>query len=126
MFAPTTLTHGDLWLVNVALEPDQVVLLDWGIATEAPAVIDFASFLIGNASSVGASREEVIADFRLAEGPMVSDASMRLGFLVGLVELGWNEALDIVEHPDPDKRAHEHAELDWWMSAARPALDRDL
>ena len=31
----STLIHGDLWLVNVALPPRGVVLLDWGLATEA-------------------------------------------------------------------------------------------
>lgn len=46
----STLIHGDLWLVNVALQPRGVVLLDWGLATEAPAAVELASFLAGNAS----------------------------------------------------------------------------
>lgn len=124
--APSTLIHGDLWLVNLALEPGTVTLLDWGMATAAPAVVDFASFLAGNSSQVQASREQIVADFRAVEGDRVTDESMRLGLLAGLVELGWNKALDTVENPDPEVRRRERADLDWWVAAALPALQRDL
>ncbi len=124
--APTTLIHGDLWMVNLALEDDQVVLLDWGLATAAPAVVDFASFLAGNSSQVAATHEEIIEDFRAAEGESVNDAGLRLGMLAGLVELGWNKALDAVDNEDPEVRRRERADLDWWVAAARPALEHDL
>lgn len=124
--APTTLNHGDPWLVNLALEPDAVVMLDWGLATAGPAVLDFASFLAGNSSRVQASREELIADFCESEGSAVSDESLRLGLFAGLIELAWNKALDSVDNPDPAVRAREHADFDWWVSAAVPAIEHDL
>jgi hypothetical protein len=37
--------------------------------------------------------------------------------------LGWNKALDAVEHPDPQIRARERADLDWWVDRARDALE---
>jgi hypothetical protein len=42
--------------------------------------------------------------------------------LLGLMELGWNKALDAAEHTDKAKRARDRAELDWWVRAATPAL----
>lgn len=119
---PSTLIHGDLWLVNLALEPDQVTLLDWNIASWAPPVLEFASFLVGNASQVHASREEIIADYRTVAGDWQDEAGIALGLLAGLLELGWNKALDAAEHPDPTKRARERAELAWWLDAAAPGL----
>ena len=42
----TTLAHGDLWPVNLALPPRApVVLLDWGMSVDGPGVMDLAAFL---------------------------------------------------------------------------------
>lgn len=124
--APPTFVHGDFTLANVALEEGRVVLLDWGLATAGPAVLDLATLLASNASLLPEPREQVVADFRAASGDLTSDASLRLGMLFGLLELGWNKALDAVEHPDPEVRARERADLDWWVGAAMPALEKDL
>lgn len=117
-----TLIHGDLWLVNLAFQPGQVVLLDWGLATWAPPAVEFASFLAGNASQIDASHEEIIEDFEAAAGHWADDDAVRLGLVAGLLELGWNKALDATEHPDSGKRAEERAALDWWLTAAVPGL----
>ena len=117
----STLIHGDLWLVNVALPPRGVVLLDWGLATEAPAAVELASFLAGNASSVHATREQIIDDFRDLSGGLHHEPTLRLAMLAGLVELGWNKALDIAENPKIAER--ERADLAWWVTQARVALD---
>jgi hypothetical protein len=119
---PCTLVHGDLWLVNVALEAEQVTLLDWALASWASPVTEFASFLIGNASQVRASREEIIEDYLVVSGHWQDEAGLRLGLLTGLLELGWNKALDAAGHPDPAKRRQELADLEWWLDAAAPAL----
>ena len=115
-----TLLHADLWLVNLALEPGQVTLLDWSMATWGPPLMEFATFLTGAFSQVDATREELVDDVRAAAG--LSDADVDLMLLLGLMELGWNKALDAAEHPDPAKRAHERADLDWWVDRATPAL----
>ena len=112
--------HGDLWLVNLALEPGQVTLLDWSMATWGPPLMEFATFLTGAFSQVDATREELVDDVRATAG--LPDADVDLMLLLGLMELGWNKALDAAEHPDPAKRAHERAELDWWVDRATPAL----
>jgi hypothetical protein len=119
----TTLIHGDLWLVNVALTEREVVLLDWGLATGAPPAVELASFLAGNASSVRATREQLIDDFRQLSGDLFDETTLRLALLGGLVELGWNKALDVATHPDPLMRAREAADLAWWVAQARRALD---
>ena len=117
----STLIHGDLWLVNVALQPRGVVLLDWGLATEAPAAVELASFLAGNASSVHATREQIIDDYRELCGDLHHEPTLRLAMLAGLAELGWNKALDIAQNPQIAER--ERADLAWWVTQARMALD---
>jgi len=119
--APQTLIHADLWLVNLALTPDEVVLLDWAIATEGPAALDVAFFLTGSIAHVAASPEEVVAAFR-RRSPETDDRTMALALLAGLVDAGWNKALDASEHPDATVRARQAAELSWWVDRGREGL----
>ena len=120
---PVTMTHGDLATVNMAIEGDTLVLIDWAMPTAAPGSLDVARFIAGCASVVDASREDVIAAYRDAAGPAYDERAMRLSLLAGLMWLGWNKALDAVEHPDPQIRARERADLDWWVDRARDALE---
>lgn len=121
---PPTLLHADLWLVNLALEDDAVVFLDWALATEGPPALDLAVFLTGSAAHVEPSREELIAAFR-ARSPQTTDRAIELALLAGLVDLGWNKALDATENPDPAVKTRERADLDWWARQAHVALDHD-
>lgn len=66
----------------------------------------------------------MLAAYRLAAGPAYDEASMQLSLLAGLVWLGWNKALDAVEHPDPAVRRRERADLDWWVIRARTTLEK--
>ena len=119
----STLIHGDLWLVNVALEPDQVTLLDWDLATWAPPALEFALFLTGNASQVDATIDELVHDFRAVSGDEHDEVALRLGLVAGLAELGWNKALDAAEHQDVAVRSRERAALEWWVGQARRSLE---
>lgn len=118
-----TMLHADLWLVNLALEPDGVVLLDWAVATAGPPALDLVIFLSGSAAHVEPSREEIIAEFRTLS-PRVSDQAMDLALLQGLLEMGWNKALDAAENDDPAVRDRELADLRWWQARATETLDR--
>jgi hypothetical protein len=120
----TTLVHGDLWLVNAAFEGDRVVLLDWGLATEAPGGFDFATFLMG-ASGVVARRDDLLDDIRAAAGDRHDETALRLALLAAVADLGWNKALDATGDDDA-VRARETAELGWWVDQARYALDLGL
>jgi hypothetical protein len=120
--SPTTLAHGDLATVNMALDEQGLVLIDWTLATAAPGALDVARFVAGCASVVDATREDLIGWYRAAAGPACDDRTMHLGLLSGMVWLGWNKALDAVEHPDPGTRVRERADLDWWVRATRTAL----
>jgi aminoglycoside phosphotransferase (APT) family kinase protein len=120
----TTLIHGDLWLANVGLYPDRVVVLDWGIATQAPPAFEFTMFLTGAWSRILATREEIIDDFRAVQGDYHDERALDLAFLATFAEFGWNKALDAVEHPDPAVRARESADLAWWSGQARRTLER--
>ncbi len=124
--AGTTLLHGDCWLVNLALEGDVLVPLDWGLATDGPPVIDLLTFCLGATSNVELDREDLIALARRSCGDLADDRVFALGEFWTLMELGWNKALDAVEHPDAAKRATERADLDLWVGRARRALSEGL
>lgn len=118
----STLIHGDLWLANVGLRPDCVVILDWGTATQAPPAFEFTTYLTGAWSRIMATREELIDDFRAVSGDD-DDHALQLSFIATFAEYGWNKALDAAEHPDLAKRAREAADLAWWIDRVRRALE---
>jgi len=120
---PVTLVHGDLATVNMAVDGDDLVLIDWAMPTAAPGALDIARFLVGCASVVEPTREQVIERYARAAGPAYDATAMRLSLLAALVWLGWNKALDIVESSDEAFRDRERADLDWWVSEARKTLE---
>lgn len=120
---PVTLLHGDLATVNMAVELDDLVLIDWALPTAAPGALDLARFIAGCSSVMDLSREEMLAVYEGAAGPAYDETAMRLSLLAGLGWLGWNKALDATEHPDPATRTREQADLDWWVKQARTTLE---
>lgn len=123
---PTTLVHGDLATVNMAVRDGELILLDWAMPSAAPGALDIARFVAGCSSVVDASREQIIADYAAVAGPAYDEIAMRLSLLSALVWLGWNKALDAAEHPDPVVRAREQRDLDWWLGQARLTLGAGL
>jgi len=123
---PTTLVHGDLATVNMAVRDGELILLDWAMPAAAPGALDIARFVAGCSSVVDASREQIIADYAAVAGPAYDEIAMRLSLLSALVWLGWNKALDAAEHPDPVVRAREQRDLDWWLGQARLTLGAGL
>ena len=119
----STLTHGDFWLVNLALTDELLIPMDWGIATLAPSSLDLITFCVGGMSNVALTREELLAAARAACRDLVDEAAFAATEFWALLELGWNKALDAIDHPDPAKRAAERADLDFWVRRARAALD---
>lgn len=121
---PSTLVQGDLKLGNLGFTEDRVVMLDWGTQTGwAPAAVEVAWYLAINWSRIDATREQVLDDFRAAEGGRHDEDALRLALLGGLVQLGWDKALHASGHPDPAIRAREAADLAWWADRARDALE---
>lgn len=119
----TTLAHGDLWPVNVALPADEaVILLDWSLAVEAPGAVDLVAFVAGAASLADLTRDELVACYAVVSGN--DQETVDLSLFAGLALYGWNKALDAAEHPDPDKRAQELTDLAWWVGRAEIALER--
>jgi hypothetical protein len=136
---PTTLLHGDLATVNMAFETDRpgcVTLIDWGLAAAGPAEVDVGRLLAGcghlfgpaggGAETIVARLDDLVALHREAAGPAYDVSSLRLGLLSGLTWLGWNKALDIVEHPDPAVRERERTALGWWLRQAELAFETGL
>ena len=123
---PMTMIHGDLATVNMAFEDDHLTLIDWGLAAAAPGGVDIGRFLAGCAHVLDVDCDAFLTMYREEAGDMHDEAATRLGLLAGLVWLGWNKALDIVDHPQDDVRERERSALPWWLDRAREALDTDL
>lgn len=121
-----TVVHGDLATVNLAVDSDTLVLLDWGVPAKAPGAVDVARFIAGCSSVVELSREETLEAYAAAAGPSYDEKAMRLALLAAFVWLGWNKALDATEHPDPAVREREREDLEWWVSQARRTLRAGL
>lgn len=127
---PTTLVHGDLATVNMAVTGEKLTMLDWAMPAAAPGALDIARFVAGCSSVMDATREQIIAYYAAAARPAYDEIAMRLSLLSGLVWLGWNKALDASEHPDPvvrvRVRVRERQDLDWWLRQARLTLEAGL
>jgi hypothetical protein len=137
---PATLLHGDLATVNMAFEhdrPGSLTLIDWGMATAGPAELDLGRLLAGCAhlfgpvgrtesESIVARLDGLVALQRECSGPAYDEVALRLGLLCGLTWLGWNKALDIVEHPDVAVRERERVALTWWLHQAELALENGI
>ena len=123
---PCTLVHGDVAVVNMAVEPGELVLLDWSMPAVAPGALDVARFVAGCASVVELSREEIIDAYADAVGPAFHEPAMHLALLAATVWLGWNKALDASGHPDPAVREREQSDLEWWVARARTTIRSGL
>ncbi|MGH3362693.1 MAG: phosphotransferase [Nocardioides sp.] len=121
---PLTLAHGDLTIVNMAFDGDDLVLLDWALPMAAPGAVDVARLVAGCSSSIEPTREAVLASYARLAGPAHDERSLRLALLAGLLWLGWNKALDSAEHPDPAIREQERDDLVWWIRAVRDTLEK--
>lgn len=119
-----TMVHGDLATVNMAFErPDRLTLIDWGMSFPAPGGVDVGRFLAGCAHVLDPGFDDVLAIYREQAGASYDPTGTALGLLNGLVWLGWNKALDIVEHPDEGVRERERQALSWWLARADEALE---
>jgi hypothetical protein len=118
---PSTFLHGDFWLVNCSLMPEEVVLFDWGLATWGPPAVEIAVFLAGHGARMQPTREDVLARFGELLGDLHDAEATRLALVHGLALMGWNKALDITEHADPAMRTREQADLDWWIARFDPS-----
>ncbi len=120
---PQTLIHGDLRLHNMGMTDDRVVLLDWEILGKAPPATELAWYLIISATRIDATREQVIGDYREVAGDRFDARAWDLACIGAMIRLGWNKAIDIVDNPDEAIRAQERADLDWWITRTRAALE---
>lgn len=123
---PLTLLHGDLATVNMALEDGRLTLIDWGVATAGPGPLDVGRFLAGCGHVLDIGPDDFVALYRDRLGDVYDERALGIGLLAGLVWLGWNKALDIVDHPDAAVRERERAGLAWWLERAGRALDAGL
>lgn len=119
---PCTVVHADAAHVNIGFEERQVTLIDWALTTWGPPALELVPYLTASASSVDVTREEILASYRVAAGAAYDDDAVHLALFLGLVELGWNKALDITENEDRLVRERERADLDWWVTEARRTI----
>jgi aminoglycoside phosphotransferase (APT) family kinase protein len=117
-----TLVHNDLRGANLGLRSDRAIVLDWGLAGTGPCELDFAWYLYVNGWRIDATREQLIDDFKRAEGDLHDPRALELSWIA---QLCWHGALlahELVEASD-EKRERARAELAWWVERVRGALE---
>ena len=117
-----TLVHNDLRGANLGFVPGRTVVLDWGLAGSGPPELDFAWYLFVNGWRIDATREQLVDDFKRAEGDLHDGRALELSWIA---QLCWHGALlahELVEASD-EKRERARAELAWWVGRVRAALE---
>jgi aminoglycoside phosphotransferase (APT) family kinase protein len=117
-----TLVHNDLRGSNLGVAPGRTVVLDWGLAGSGPPELDFAWYLFVNGWRIDATREELIDDFKRAEGDLHDPRALELSWIAQLCFHGALLAHELVEASD-EKRERARAELAWWVGRVRTALE---
>jgi hypothetical protein len=117
-----TLVHNDLRGANLGLVPGRTVVLDWGLAGSGPPELDFAWYLFVNGWRIDATRDELIDDFKRAEGDLHDPRALELAWIAQLCWHGPLLAHELVEASD-EKRNRARAELAWWVERVRGALE---
>ena len=123
---PCTVVHADAAHVNISFEERQITLLDWELATWGPPALELVPYLTASGHAVDVTREEILASYRVAAGETYDSDAVHLALFLGLVELGWNKALDITENEDRLVRERERMDLDWWVTEARRTIELGL
>jgi thiamine kinase-like enzyme len=115
-----TLLHGDAGPSNVGFNGNQVVLIDWQLATVGPGVFDLVCVL-NHANRFDATRDELLDDVRAAAGRNHDELTLQLAILANVPFACALWATGAVEDVDPQWRAEAASALDWWVGAARRA-----
>jgi Ser/Thr protein kinase RdoA (MazF antagonist) len=114
--------HGDFRGANLALEPGRVVVLDWGLATEAPGVIDLAWYVFVNGWRIDAPKEELVAAYVARVSDLYDERTLKLGLLGGFCWFGGLLSHELIES-DAAKRERARQELGWWCRRIREAAE---
>lgn len=118
-----TLIHGDLRDEHLGVTGDQVVLIDWGLATRGHPVVELCWYLCHCAWRIDATRDDIVRDFQRVRGAEDDPEALEVGLICGMVMYGWIMGHSAVIHPDPAEREWARDELAWWVPRARRALE---
>jgi Phosphotransferase enzyme family len=119
----TTLAHADIRDEQIGLTADRLILIDWGLATQAHPVVDFAWSICHNGWRTDATHDELVQDFRRVRGEHDDPRANELIGLVGLLLYGWVFGHSATYHPNPAERDWAREELAWWVPQARRGLE---
>lgn len=123
---PVGLIHGDLKLANVGLAADGAVdIVDWQMATIAPASIEMGWFLVANVNALPLPPDAVLERYWAFRGrdPGHEDD---LAVLVGLLLRGWRKGFDAEAGITLASGVSAADDLAWWCERAIEAADRLL
>ena len=117
-----TLLHGDAGPSNVGFTEEQVVLLDWQLASIGPGVFDLVCVL-NHENRIDATHDELLDDVRAACGSNHDEFALQLAILANLPFACALWTTGAVEDVEPQWRAEAAAALNWWVRAAHLAMD---
>jgi Phosphotransferase enzyme family len=116
------LIHGDLRPGNVGITNGRPVLIDWGLATEAPPALDLVWFAF-NTRALGTIDDGLDA-VRSAIASRFEQSSIDLAVLATFIQACPYFGFNAIQEPDPQMRSEAAAELRRWVVHVRDALER--
>ena len=119
---PQTLIHGELKLENVGFTAGRVILIDWALATVAPAEAEFAYYLLSSAWRIDASPDQLLEDIRTVRGDDFEPRAMELALIGSMVQRGAILAHNAAGARPGRDPARANALLDWMIDRVSRAL----
>jgi Phosphotransferase enzyme family len=120
----TTLIHGDLRDENLGLTGDGIVLIDWALSAHGPPSVELAWYMLHDSWRIDATNDEIVDDFRRAEGDRSDERALDLGLISGLATYGWLLGHSAIAHTSDQERSWARDELSWWVPRVREAIER--
>ena len=116
-----SLIHGDLRPGNLGMRGPDLVLIDWGLATWGPAILDLVWYLFNRKGS-GRLDEGLAALSNSLTHP--DERALDLAILATFIQVCPYFGFNAIQEPDPDVRATAHDELAQWVAMVRRSIDR--
>lgn len=115
------LIHGDLRPGNLGLRGSDLVLIDWGLATWGPPILDLVWYLFNRKWSTRLDQDLAALNESLTHP---DESSLDLGILAVFCQVVPYFGFNAIQDPDPDLRVTARRQLGQWVAMVRRGIER--